>query len=947
MLNNLKHLPILLLIVFLECFHVNAREHASEDLSPGKAKTETSLPKMKQLAIINSYNENTPWPRQFINMIISEMTMHDDFGPVKVAHLNDGVILNEEDFFALQERLFDFFADEKPDYLVMIGAFAFNLRDQIKERWGNIPMLLILQSDKYGPLEHYFTTTVNDCNQTPPKLHPFEELQKDYNFTAVVSPNKYRETVDMMFEMYPQINHFVFMGDGTYANRQLSFLIKEYLKLGHPEVSFEWLLANENGEMIPYLNDTDLSTGLLLSTWSYSIPGINGTPLYTAGDSYLIKGAKRPVFGLKHSFMDYGILGGYFPSPDEMNSQTMEKLIDMVSGKNLSEIPIKKIENCAPYIDYARMVNLGVSESICPKDTIYFNRIQTDRNKYKNYYYGGIILAVLVIIGLIILACTKKRPALRLNYDELANAMPLGFMQVIVSLDKSGKVKKVEYSRQNKALREIIKEHNLRTHFTDNTRTRWQETIDSVTTDMQPKGIIVRVPDTETYYEFIISPDKQSNETHFLANIFVIDISDKIKIENVLRDTAQKAIEADNMKTAFLANMSHEIRTPLNAIVGFSHLLCRTTDRKKMQQFIDIIETNNQLLLKLIGDILDISKADSNKLVFNMQTVDINAIIKSVCRSADISTKPDVRIDTTLIMEKCLVTSDPYRLTQVLSNLVNNAVKFTERGHIEVGYKLEGEMLRIYVKDTGFGLSEADKSKLFSRFTKLNSFIQGTGLGLSISQTIVDKLGGSIKAESAGRGKGSVFSFTIPFVLNEEETKTGNTSDKKSDEERLADLKRKVNSSAALEEEQTPNATDESSAAEPKKNPNPNVNISSYKRERKKILVVEDNSSNYMLIEALIDNRYDLIHAWNGEEAIRSFAKSTPDLVLMDINLPFKNGYEATSEIRLLSKKVPIIAVTAYAQSQDKEKIMSSGFNGYISKPIAEDELLNVIKQFL
>lgn len=940
MSKNLKH--TLLIAMCIICVGLIEAQHIPATSPQNKEREGIDRTRLKTIAVINSYNENTTWPRQFINQVISEMTLHDDFGPVKVAHLNDGVIKNHEDFNALQERLFEFFTDDKPDYLVLIGNFAFILRDKIKEHWGDIPMLLISQSDKYGPLEYYYTTTVNDDNVSPPKMHLLEDLQDDYNFTAVVTPYKYRETIDMMFQMYPEIKNFVFMGDGTYANRHLSFLIREYLKLGHPEVKYEWLLASENGVMIPYLNNTDTSIGLLLSSWSYTLPGINGSPLYTAGDSYLIKGAKRPVFGLRYSYMNYGILGGFFPSTADINSLMMTRLSEMISGKRMSEIPITTIENCAPYIDYTRMLKLGISESRCPEGSIYVNKVETDWDKYQMYYYGGIILAILVIIILIIILITRRRPLMRRDYNNLVNSMPLGLMQVLLTLDKDRKVKKVEYSEQNKILREIIEEHNLREQIKDKTYVRWQETYDSISTDMQPKGIVVRVPDSETYYEFIVSPDKHSTETHFLANIFVIDISDKMRIENVLRDTARKAIEADNMKTAFLANMSHEIRTPLNAIVGFSHLLCRTTDRKKMDQFIEIIETNNQLLLKLIGDILDISKADSNKLVFNMQTVDVNAVVRSVCRSADISQKPDVRIDMSLSMENCFVTTDSYRLTQVLNNLVTNAIKFTERGHIEVGYRQEGDMLRFFVKDTGFGLSESDKSKLFSRFTKLNSFIQGTGLGLSISQAIVDKLGGSMKAESAGRGKGSEFSFTIPYVLKEDSTNE-QPANKKSDEERLADLKRKVTPQAP---ENDVEANDKSSS-HVKPTLEHVVNISSYKREKKKILVVEDNSSNYMLVEALIDNRYELIHAWDGEEAIRMFAKNTPDLVLMDINLPLKNGYEATAEIRLLSKTVPIVAVTAYAQDQDKEKILSSGFNAYLAKPVSEDELLNVLKKYL
>lgn len=908
----------------------------------GTADRHAKPVKMKRLAVINSYNENTPWPRNIINAIISEISLHDDFYPVRLSHLNNSIIYDEEDYLSLRERLFEFYAEEKPDYLVLIGNFAFTFREEIKKQWGDIPMLLVSQNDKVAPLEYYFSVKENNDSETPPKMQSIEELQDEYNFTMVLTRNKYRDTIDMMINMYPDMRKLVFMGDGIYANRHLSYLIKEYLNLKYPDIEYEWLIASENGVMVPYLNDTDPNVGLLLSMWSCSMPGLNGKPLLTSGDTYLIRGAHRPVFGLRYSYFTYGILGGYFCDTEELTDLAMEGLSKLIGDVDLRNVPMTETTGNAPYINYSKLLSLGISENRCPPDTIYLNRQENPWDKYKAYYYTAITIAVAIIIMLILYILTRKRPILRRDYDDLVNSIPLGFMQVLVSLDKEGKVKTVEYSEQNMALKEIIDENRLRTVIKDEKNSQWQHTVDVIKAEKRPKSIVVHIPNTETYYDFIISPDKHSNDKYFLANIFVIDVSDKMKIENVLREAAKKAIEADNMKTNFLANMSHEIRTPLNAIVGFSHLLCRTNDRKKMDQFIDIIETNNQLLLKLIGDVLDISKADANKLVFNLQPVDVNSIIKSVCRSADLSQNPEVRLDIKLGMDKCVVTSDPYRLQQVLSNLLTNAIKFTERGHIEVGYAKEDDMLRFYVKDTGLGLSDSDKTKLFTRFTKLNSFIQGTGLGLSISKAIVDNLGGSMKAESAGRGKGSVFSFTIPFVLKEE-TKTAVDDARKSDEERLADLKKKVNaSSTEYGNIIVPDKDAEGNNAVKRDN-----STDQFAHTKKKILVVEDNSSNYMLVEALLDNRYQIVHAWDGEEAVRLFAKESPDLVLMDINLPYKNGYDATSEIRLISKNVPVIAVTAYAQNHDKQKIISSGFNGYIAKPIAEKDLIRVIKQFL
>ena len=274
----------------------------------------------------------------------------------------------------------------------------------------------------------------------------------------------------------------------------------------------------------------------------------------------------------------------------------------------------------------------------------------------------------------------------------------------------------------------------------------------------------------------------------------------------------------------------------------------------------------------------------------------------------------------------------------MLNNLLTNAVKFTERGYIKVGYTLEGEMLRFYVKDTGLGITEGDMKKLFTRFTKLNSFVQGTGLGLSISKAIIEKLGGSMKGESPGLGKGSSFTFTIPFVLTDTEDYNSDL-DNSTDTIRIQALKQKTNPQLSqVGEKERENKADTEMRE---------VLKQIRRHERKKILVVEDNESNYQLFNALLDDRYELVHAKDGEEAVVLYARETPDLILMDINLPYKNGYEATAEIRMLSKAVPIIAVTAYAQQADRERILNSGFDAYISKPVEEDELLREIDRFI
>ena len=222
----------------------------------------------------------------------------------------------------------------------------------------------------------------------------------------------------------------------------------------------------------------------------------------------------------------------------------------------------------------------------------------------------------------------------------------------------------------------------------------------------------------------------------------------------------EKAEESNRMKSAFLANMSHEIRTPLNAIVGFSQLLVQADDRKEREEFVRIIENNNNLLLQIINDILDISKIEAGKVKFVYSTFDISQILLDLQAVYNLRMKSGVQLVCNIPYAQCMIHSEKNRLIQVLSNLLNNAVKFTQEGTITLGYEIIENGLSFYVRDTGEGIAQENLFRIFDRFTKVDSFIPGTGLGLAISQMIVHKLNGHISVESE-LGKGSTFCFTI------------------------------------------------------------------------------------------------------------------------------------------------------------------------------------------
>lgn len=271
----------------------------------------------------------------------------------------------------------------------------------------------------------------------------------------------------------------------------------------------------------------------------------------------------------------------------------------------------------------------------------------------------------------------------------------------------------------------------------------------------------VKNKESYTWIECYASTGKRNKDgkvTSLIGGSLNIDL--RKKVEKEIRER-EKAEEANRLKSAFLANMSHEIRTPLNAIVGFSTLLVNEENPEEKKEFISIIENNNNLLLQLINDILDLSKIEAGTLEFVYSDVDINALLSEIEQSAKLRVnKPEVQLSFDDRLPACTIRTERNRLTQTITNLLNNAIKFTEKGSIRFGYTREGEILKFYIKDTGCGIPKNKIDSVFGRFVKLNAFQQGTGLGLSICKTIVEKLGGEIGVESK-EGEGSIFWFTI------------------------------------------------------------------------------------------------------------------------------------------------------------------------------------------
>jgi signal transduction histidine kinase/ActR/RegA family two-component response regulator len=387
---------------------------------------------------------------------------------------------------------------------------------------------------------------------------------------------------------------------------------------------------------------------------------------------------------------------------------------------------------------------------------------------------------------------------------------------------------------------------------------------------------------------------------------------------------AQSASNADRLKSAFVANMSHEIRTPLNSVLALSQLLrdgvagTLTADQRK---YLEIITRNGQTLLRLIDDILDLSRIESGHLEIDTQDVDLAPQIAAIAEAVSpLAMAKDLHVTVKLPAELPLVRCDIDRVRQILTNLIGNAIKFTDAGMVRVTAEARPSAVAINVTDTGVGIPEAQLGRIFDEFVQVDPTLArrqgGTGLGLAIASRLARLMGGDISVSSVV-GSGSRFTLTLP--------RAGQSSEKRN-------VSRLSTSAGAVDD----------------------IRAEAYARGARQVpttvLIVEDNEDNlFTLRQMLAPFSFDTVTASNGRQAIEHCRREMPDLVIMDMQMPGMSGLQATGAIRALpgGAKVPILALTAQAMSGDRERILSAGCDAYLAKPVPPKELRAIVARLI
>ena len=376
-------------------------------------------------------------------------------------------------------------------------------------------------------------------------------------------------------------------------------------------------------------------------------------------------------------------------------------------------------------------------------------------------------------------------------------------------------------------------------------------------------------------------------------------------------EKAAKAMKESRMKSLFLANMSHEIRTPLNAIEGFSRIMVETDSPEDRYNYMEIIESNNTRLQSLVNEILDLSRVESGEIVIKKSPTSLDQLMTSIKQLFKFRCPETVSLTFTKPDRPVTMTTDENRLTQVFSNLISNALKHTPKGSITYGYDIinDGKTIKFFVKDTGSGIAPDFIEHIFDAYASKDADQQkGFGLGLALCKIIVEKMGGTIQVDSKV-DHGSTFTFEMPFHGTFGGLSTSNRSTANMQTLRVSNRKEESN--------------------------------------MKTVLVAEDEESNYELVRIVLQNRYRLLRAHNGIEAVTINEDEKPDLILMDIRMPEMDGLDATRIIKEVDSDTPIIALSAYAFEENIREAMAAGCDSFMAKPFRVEDLIATVQKYI
>ncbi len=720
------------------------------------ANPQIHTPENGPILIISSYNPDTRNTTQNISEFMDEYKQLGGKSPVIIENMNCKS-LPEAPMW--KNRMFNILSkytgNNRPKAVIILGQEGWaSYLSQDKDILQDIPVICGMVSRNFVLLPDSNTDIAN----WTPKSYDLEDFENiKHHVAGLVYSYDIKKNLDLIFTFYPKTKHIVLITDNSYGGIALQALVKK-------EISYKPVdLIELDGRKydIYQINDSlkelPSQTAILIGSWRVD----KNDSYYIGTATHSMKAIRPdiPAFTPTSVGLGYWVIGGYMPKYHPVGKELAREVINILSEGNNKNLHVTEVPNIYNF-DAEQLKAFNINDHLLPKGAILTN---TNENIFVKYKYEILsitilILAFFIILILIFLARTNKLKNKLLGLQK-DNSLILNNIQVSLSFINPDYTIKW---RNNILIPCGMPQYGTgHCHISDSPIAPFCDNCSLEKIINKHKKIDTVAQYGERYVHLTYIPVHDDNDKFLGVILKKEDVTKEKRAENELRIAKEKAEGADKLKTAFLANMSHEIRTPLNAIVGFSNLMATTTDDNEREEYAKIINSSNEHLLQLINDILDIAKIEAGTLTFTDSETDLNALMSEIELSSQLKSVNGVEIAFTDRLPQCTIMIDRIRLSQVITNLINNAIKFTEKGHIHFGYQHEGKELYFFVEDTGFGIAPEKKEKIFERFVKLNDFAPGTGLGLSICQMIIKKMEGIIGVDSE-ESKGSTFWFRLP-----------------------------------------------------------------------------------------------------------------------------------------------------------------------------------------